>query len=58
MADILQMTFYMHFFPNEKYCILIKISLMFIPKDPIVPFHKDFSHGGEQLKHRKSAHEL
>ena len=24
----------------------------------IVPFHKDFSHSGEQLEHRKLAHEL
>ena len=24
----------------------------------IVPFHKDFSPSGEQLEHRKSAHEL
>ena len=25
---------------------------------PIVPFHKDFSPSGEQLEHRKLAHEL
>ena len=25
---------------------------------PIVPFHKEFSSSGEQLEHRKLAHEL
>ena len=27
-------------------------------KELIVPFHKDFSPSGEQLEHRKLAHEL
>ena len=25
---------------------------------PVVPFHKDFSSSGEQLEHRKLAHDL
>ena len=35
MAAILQMTFSDAFFMNEKFCILIKISLKFVPKGPI-----------------------
>ena len=27
-------------------------------RDAIVPFHKDFSPSGEQIEHRKLAHEL
>ena len=45
-------------FLNENVWILIKISLRFVSKGPIVPFHKDFSTSGEQLGHRKLAHGL
>ena len=35
MAAIVQKLFSVAFFVNEKFCILTKISLMFVPKGPI-----------------------
>ena len=38
MAAILQMTFFKYIFFNENHCVLFKISLNFVPKDPIDKF--------------------
>ena len=34
------------------------VNIFMLVKDIIVPFHEDFSPSGEQLEHRKLAHEL
>ena len=45
-------------FLNEKVRFCTKISLKFVPKDPIVPLHRYLSPSGEQPEQHELAHAL
>ena len=43
---------------NDKIILKVLVEGFVSPILQIVPFHKDFSSSGEQLEHRKLAHDL